>query len=379
MSEIWTSVQESMAYVLFTLNDAPITLFSLTMALIIIGVFLFFSRLARRGVQKLLPKIKVDNHSTIVASRIVQAVVFFSGFVLALDFVGLPISGFSKVLTFELFRLNEVSVSLSSLLTFIALVGFFIILAKAASRTLVKVMSETQVEQGTNYVLGRITQYIVVLIGLGFAFQFIGINLSGLAVIFGFLSVGIGFGLQNITSNFISGLILLFERPIKVGDRVTVGDTDGDVLEINIRSTTVRTLNNISIIVPNSEFISSNVINWSHGDLKIRLDIPIGVSYDSDLDLVLKSLEEVADADEEVMKKPAPEILFEEFGDSSWNLNLRIWIRNPKRHQQVRSNINCAIVRKFREHDIEIPFPQRDLHVRSPLPVPLSSLTKNAN
>ena len=125
------------------------------------------------------------------------------------------------------------------------------------------------------------------------AFQTIGINLSGLAVIFGLLSVGIGFGLQNVVSNFIAGLILLFERPISVGDRVTVGDTEGDVMEIKIRATIIRSLNNISIIVPNSEFISGRVINWSHGDAKVRLEIEVGVSYNSDLDLVLASLKEV--------------------------------------------------------------------------------------
>jgi len=215
-------------------------------------------------------------------------------------------------------------------------------------------------------------------VGTIVAFQFIGIDLSGLMVVFGFLSVGIGFGLQNLTSNFISGLILLFERPIKVGDRVTVGDTEGDIEEINMRSTTVRSLNNISIIVPNSEFISSTVINWSHTDLKIRLDIDVGVSYNSDLDLVLRSLQEIAVENAEVLKEPTPEVLFIAFGDSSWNLRLRVWLNDPKRHQRVRSDINCAIVRKFRERGIEIPFPQRDLHIRSPLPLPPVHTNQNS-
>ncbi|NIV15389.1 MAG: mechanosensitive ion channel, partial [Aliifodinibius sp.] len=131
--------------------------------------------------------------------------------------------------------------------------------------------------EGVSYSLIRITQYLIMIAGVVISFQFIGVDLSGLVFIFGLLSVGIGFGLQNITSNFVSGLVLLIERPIRVGDRVTVGDTLGDVLEINMRSTTIRTLTNISIIVPNSEFTSSNVINWSHGDPKVRLDLAIGV------------------------------------------------------------------------------------------------------
>jgi small-conductance mechanosensitive channel len=217
----------------------------------------------------------------------------------------------------------------------------------------------------------RIGHYVVMFIGTLIAFQFVGLDLSSLTVILGLLSVGIGFGLQNITSNFISGIILLFERPIKVGDRVTVGDVEGDVQSINMRSTTVTSLRNITIIVPNSDFISNTVTNWSYGDLKIRVDIDVGVSYGSDLDKVLKALREVAEENRDVMQKPEPQVLLMNFGESSWDMQLRFWLPSPERYYRVRSDINCAIVRKFREYDIEIPFPQRDLHVRSPLPVPI--------
>jgi small-conductance mechanosensitive channel len=235
------------------------------------------------------------------------------------------------------------------------------------------------IDEGIRYNLIRINHYLIMVIGAIVAFQFIGIDLSGLAVIFGLLSVGIGFGLQNVTSNFISGLILLFERPIKIGDRVTVGDTEGDVIDINIRSTTIRTLNNITFIVPNSEFVSSRVINWSHGDTRIRLEIPVGVSYKSDLDIVLKALKEVAEEQPAVLKKPESDVLFVDFGDSSWNMKLRVWIQDPKKHPGVRSELNCSIVRKFQEYGIEIPYPQRDLHLRSPeqITVVNAGATKN--
>ncbi len=283
---------------------------------------------------------------------------------------------FNDVLNFVLFSLGDTKISLSSLIKFILIFGAFLYLSKTTTRWFSdKVLSRFHIQEGKRYVMMRIFEYILVIIGAIFAFNSIGINLSGLAVIFGLLSVGIGFGLQNVTSNFISGLILLFEQPIKVGDRITVGDTEGDVTEINIRSTTIRSLNNISYIVPNTEFISSNVVNWSHGDPKVRLDLNIGVSYNSDLDLVLSVLKNVAEENDEVLKFPAPEVLFMEFGDSSWNLMLRVWIKDPKRHYYVRSDINCDIVRKFRENQIEIPFPQRDLHVRSPLPVPFTETT----
>jgi small-conductance mechanosensitive channel len=211
------------------------------------------------------------------------------------------------------------------------------------------------------------------LIGIFLAFQFIGIDLSSLIVIFGFLSVGIGFGFQNLTANFIAGIILLFEQTLRVGDRVTVAGTEGHVVEINIRSTTIRSLNNIAIVVPNSEFVSTAVVNWLHGDPKTRLEIDVGVSYNSDLDLVMSTLNEIAREDPEVLEEPAPDVLLLSFGDSSWNMRVRAWVANPDGRFVVQSRINCAIVRRFRERGIEIPFPQRDLHIRSPLPVPLES------
>lgn len=166
---------------------------------------------------------------------------------------------------------------------FIIVITIFYMLSRLLQTLLRnKILAHFRIDQGTQFTMARISHYLVMVIGLIVAFQFIGIDLSGLAVIVGLLSVGIGFGLQNITSNFIAGIILLFERPIKIGDRVTVGRTEGDVVAINMRSTTIRSLNNIAIIVPNSEFISSQVINWSHGDPKVRLVVEVGVSYNSD-------------------------------------------------------------------------------------------------
>jgi small-conductance mechanosensitive channel len=277
-----------------------------------------------------------------------------------------------RIFHMQLFEINKTPVTAMSLVMFVLMICVFGVVARVLRKALsTKLLSRLEIEEGTRYNLIRLTQYTVMVIGVIVAFQFIGIDLSGLAVIFGLLSVGIGFGLQNIASNFIAGLILLFERPIKVGDRVTVGDTEGDVVEINIRSTTIRSLQNIAIIVPNSEFVSSTVINWSYADNKVRLDLDVGVSYHSDLDTVIRALQEVAQENSELLRTPAPEVLHRGFGDSAWNMQLRAWINSPKRYHQVRSAIFCAIVRKFRAYNIEIPFPQRDLHVRSPLPVPL--------
>ncbi len=283
------------------------------------------------------------------------------------------VSIISKIFNYTLFELNLTPVSISSIIMFILVMLIFYLSSRFTTKILFnKMFSRLKIEESTSYNLRRVSHYVIMVIGAIVAFQFIGIDLSGLAVILGLLSVGIGFGLQNVTSNFIAGLILLFERPIKMGDRITVGDTEGDVLEINIRSTTIRTLNNITIIVPNSEFISSNVINWSHGDPKIRINVLVGVSYGSNIDTVLKALGEVAEEHPEVLKNPEIDVLFRDFGDSSWNMDLRVWISHPKKHHIIKSELNIAIVKKFKEYDVEIPFPQRDLHMRSPLPVPMN-------
>jgi small-conductance mechanosensitive channel len=272
-----------------------------------------------------------------------------------------------KIFGFTLFEINQTPVTLSSIIMFIIVITVFYFASKLINKMMVNMLlKHFDIEDNTRFLLLRITHYIIMIIGVILSFQFIGINLSGLAVVFGLLSVGIGFGLQNVTSNFVAGVILLFEQPIRIGDRVTIGNTEGDVTAINFRSTTIQSLNNITIIVPNSEFISKEVINWSHGDLKIRIDIDIGVSYNSDLDKVLSSLKEVAEENNKVLKHPEPDVLFKRFGDSSWDMILRVWIANPKMHHHIRSEINCAIVHKFRKNNIEIPFPQRDLHLRTP-------------
>lgn len=278
-----------------------------------------------------------------------------------------------QVLNYTIFQIKETPVTVISILIFILFITGFIMLGVMARKALNrKILRRFKIDEGTSYTLSRITQYVIITIGALISFQFVGVDLSGLAVVFGLLSVGIGFGLQNITSNFISGLIILFERPISVGDRVTVSNVEGDVTEINIRATKVRTVNNVSIIVPNSEFVSKDVINYSHGDPTYRLDVNVGVSYGSDLETVLKAMREVADENKHVLQSPPPDVHLLEFGDSSWNMQLRSWIGDVKDYPQIRNELNQAIVRKFREYGVEIPFPQRDLHVRSSISLPVN-------
>ena len=271
-----------------------------------------------------------------------------------------------SLLNIPLFTLANTSVTLMSLVVFILLLTMFVMGASYLKKILRdRILPQFVQDEGLQYTLARMLQYSVVVIGILISFQFLGVDFTGLAVIFGFLSVGIGFGLQNITSNFISGLIVLFERPISVGDRVVVNGIEGDIEEINIRATKVKTLENISIIVPNSDFVSKDVINYSHGDPTFKLIIDVGVAYDSDLDLVLQALDEVASESTSVMKRRKHDIHLRSFGDSAWNMKLIVWVPNVKNRYTVQSELNQAIVRKFNERGIEIPFPQRDIHIKT--------------
>jgi small-conductance mechanosensitive channel len=272
-------------------------------------------------------------------------------------------------LNVTLVTFQDTPITFLSIFIFIIVIAAFSFGASFVKKLLNKrILPRFIKDSGLRYTLARMSQYAIVIIGIYVAFQFLGVDLTGLAVIFGFLSVGIGFGLQNVTSNFISGLIVLFERPISVGDRVEVNDIEGDVQEINIRSTKVKTLDNISIIVPNSQFVSQDVVNYSHGDPTYRLHVNVGVAYGSDLEKVLKALNEVADESENVLKNPEHDVHLRNFGDSAWDMKLLVWIPDVKKKYSVLNELNQAIVRKFRDMEIEIPFPQRDINFRNAIP-----------
>ncbi|MGF1678942.1 MAG: mechanosensitive ion channel family protein [Candidatus Methylacidiphilales bacterium] len=234
---------------------------------------------------------------------------------------------------------------------------------------LAHLFNRIQIDAGNRFAILALTRYFFWGIALLVGLTGMGFNLSSLAVILGALSVGIGFGLQNIFQNFVSGLILLFEQPIRAGDYVDLGDLSGKIERISIRSTTVLTNDNISVIVPNSELVTGRVVNWSHGSPEVRMRIPIGVSYGSDVEKVKQVLLEVARRTPDVLEYPAPAVYFRSFGDSSLNFELGIW-RNTVgiRPLTMISNINFGILAAFREHGINIPFPQRDVHLKGGLP-----------
>lgn len=255
--------------------------------------------------------------------------------------------------------------------------AYFLLLTLAARKTrrlvMERILARTSLDVGQQYAFAQISGYAIFLFGLMIGLQWAGVNLSSLVILGGAVGIGLGFGLQNIANNFVSGLILLTERPIRVGDRVEVGETNGDVVRIAARSTWVRTNDNVLIIIPNSEFINSRVTNWTANDRQVRFAIPLGVSYGSDPDAVRNVLLEVAGRHPDVLADPPPEVLFTGFGDSSLDFQLRVWtITRVQFPRILASELYFEIFRAFRRHGIEIPFPQRDLHLRSvssPIPV----------
>jgi small-conductance mechanosensitive channel len=228
-----------------------------------------------------------------------------------------------------------------------------------------RIAKRAYLDPGLRYTMGRLTQYLIIAIGALLALKVaFDLNLTSIAVLFTALSVGIGFGLQYIAADIASGFILLFERPVRVGDRITIGEDEGDVQSINLRTTVVATNDRISIIVPNSKLVSQRLINWSYGDPRARIAIPVSVAYGSEIELVTKTLLAAAEGVDNVLRDPAPKVQFLKFGDWSLDFRLLVWTNRPRLHTQIRSDILYRIERLFRQAGIEIPFPQTELRLR---------------
>lgn len=232
-----------------------------------------------------------------------------------------------------------------------------------------RLAARTRLDPGVQYTIERLTHYVIIVFGALAALS-VGLNIdvTSLAVLFTALSVGIGFGLQFIAGDIASGFIILFERPVRVGDFITVGvdskTIEGKVKNINLRTTVVITNDHIAVIVPNSKLVSDNLINWSYADRRARLSVPVGVSYDSDAALVTDVLARAAEGVDHVLETPKPSVQFMDFGDSSLDFRLLVWTDRPRRHPQIKSDIRYNIRRLFEEAGIKMPFPQRDLYVR---------------
>jgi len=267
----------------------------------------------------------------------------------------------------EGFQVGEVTiVPLRILIAIVLLAVLFSGLSWLRKRLEESVLSKSRADIGAKNAVSSIGSYIIATLAFLFALSVAGVDLSSLALIAGALSVGIGFGLQNVVNNFVSGLILLFERPIKQGDWIVVGSTEGYVKKISVRSTQITTFDNADVIVPNSELIANQVTNWMLYDMRGRVRVPVGVAYGSDVEKVREILLGIALSHPQTIVDvniPKPAADFLSFGDSSLNFQLRFHIRNVDHRLSVISDVNFAIEKAFREADITIPFPQTDVHL----------------
>ncbi len=264
------------------------------------------------------------------------------------------------------FRVGGVVISLTDIL-----VAIFTFVAILAGTRLVQTglqrgpLAHTRMDAGVQNSLVTLLGYVGLVIAAATALSVAGVDLSNLALIAGALSVGIGFGLQSVVNNFVSGLILLFERPIKVGDWIVTASGEGIVKKISVRSTEIETFDRSSIIIPNAELIASTVTNWTHKNNMGRIRIPVGVSYGSDPERVREVLLKCADASPFVVRFPEPMVTWNDFGASSLDFELRCFLSDISKGLQARTELRYAIWRAFKEEGIEIPFPQQDVHIRS--------------
>jgi len=321
----------------------------------------------------------------LVIARILQSNVvrrFFSHFKIDTNFIAIvtTILSLAALVFFTISAINAAGIPLAwnaplpgvslSLVQIFLLIGLLIAVFWISSRTKRFLFNRFLVNSGLDralqYAIAQIISNAVLVVGVLIVLENTGIHLGALAVFAGAVGVGVGFGLQNIASNFISGLVILAERPITIGDRVEVAGITGQVQQIRARSTVIRTNDNITMIVPNTKFIDSPVTNWTYGDPRVRFRIPVGVAYGSDIAKVREALLAAGRENANTLKDPAPSVFLEKFGDNSIDFELVVWSSEMSaRPSRYRSDLNFAIERKFRESGIEIAFPQRDLHIRS--------------
>lgn len=267
---------------------------------------------------------------------------------------------------YTLFSIGKTAITIGDIFLFAAIIAASMVISALLRKMLRRRIRKLyNMEHGVASAYERILHYFLIIIGVFTALNAVGVQFSVLFAGGAALLVGIGFGIQNIANNFISGVILLFERPIKVGDYIEVDGILGTVRSISARSSKIVTNDQIVIIVPNSTFLERNVINWSYTELT-RLNIPIGVSFDSDLERVTNILLDLAKQHALVAPSPAPDVFCERYADFRIELTLLVHIREHQLHQKIRSDLNFAINRAFKKHNIQIPFPQREIYMKEP-------------
>ena len=345
---------------LFQVGGHYVTFLGVIAFVILFATGLVIARILQSNVvRRFFSRFKIDTNFIAIVTTILSlaALVFFT--ISAINAAGIPLAWNAP--------LPAVSLSLVQIFLLIALlVAVFWISSRTKRFLFNRFLVNSGLDRALQYAIAQIISNAVLVVGVLIVLENTGIHLGALAVFAGAVGVGVGFGLQNIASNFISGLVILAERPITIGDRVEVAGITGQVQQIRARSTVIRTNDNITMIVPNTKFIDSPVTNWTYGDPRVRFRIPVGVAYGSDIAKVREALLAAGRENPNTLKDPAPSVFLQKFGDNSIDFELVVWSSEMSaRPSRYRSDLNFAIVEKFLEAKIEMPFPQRDLHIRS--------------
>ena len=282
-----------------------------------------------------------------------------------MEYIRNSLQPFLNALNYNFFELGAAKITPLSIIYLLILTILLFYLSGKLRKILVeKVLGRTHLDIGARQAIGTISRYALLFLGLLIILQTVGIDLTTLNVVAGAVGIGVGFGLQNIASNFISGLIILTERPVKAGDSVEINGVDGTIQSIGARSTKVKTIDDITIIVPNSKFISESVVNWSFNDRMVQFHVPVDVGYDSDVALVKKLLLKAALENNDVLSEPSPTVRLKKFDGGTLNLELWVWSESKLQSKDILfSDLNFAIVEAFRANNIEVPSSDVDLAV----------------
>lgn len=396
MGDLFQRFLEFLDYTAIRL-DEDVTFGQIFIFIGFLAVSLLIVEYIRRWLRRLFNRLQISENIEKRFLAILFLIVMIIAIGFAFKFAGIDTGGFGKFLDYdltELFQSSQESVetetgqipppvvdnkdqsklTIANLFFGFAIVFGMFILSKYAQWVLRRqVLQAFQIERHTQFIILRIFHFVLITIGVIISLKSLGMNLTSLAIIFGGLSIGIGFGLQNLVSNLISGFILIFERPIKIGDLVEVMDVDifGRVSSINLRSTVIIAVDEKEIIVPNSQLITEPVHNLTHYNNRFRIKIKASVSFSSDPELVKQVLLEAAHAHPDVITEPTPEmenvtppfVRFTNFGEFSLDFDLLAWIPNTFDRFDVASDLHFMIWEKFKEYDIQIPFPQQEVHL----------------
>lgn len=263
---------------------------------------------------------------------------------------------------------GNITITLLGIIKLIVIPAVVILTAGLLRKWLRKALKKgRRLDAGVRNAIDSLSYYVFIVVGFAFALDSAGVDMTSLAVFSGGLGIGLGIGLQDVARNFISGLILLIARPVRPGDRLQIGDLEGNVEKIGTYSTTVQTVRDATVIVPNSELLNNQVINWTHNAARRMFFVPVGVHYDSDIDKVMDVMRQAASDAPDVMNEPTPEVFLTDFGDNSINFEIAVWTETQVfRPKRLVSQYNIHLVKLFQENDVVIPYPQRDVHIIAP-------------